>query len=158
MNRRGFFKLVFGVIATAAIAPKVPLTEATQAEAPTVFPTRGTYAPVAVRPYSSLDFINRRRLILSIEKQLEYFMFEPNDAVTRKQISGNLDAYLQFAENNGAIQDYVVCCDESNNSPEIIDRNECRVDVFIRENKSLKMLELNFVMMPHMDMKVTYES
>lgn len=136
MNRRNFIKFALGVLAVAATAPTTLLKPAkTEAATLTTGVIPRSYIPleqVPMRPFSNMDFINRRRMALTIEKYLDYYRFEPNDSLTRKQISNCLNEFLEFAKNNNAIREYKVICDESNNSPEIIDSNECLVDIFIR--------------------------
>ena len=93
---------------------------------------------------SALDRINVARLIAYIRRQLTIaarpFVFEPNDAYTRQQISGVVETLLVDLVAKRGVYDYLVVCDESNNTPARIDRNELWIDVAIEPVKAVEFI------------------
>lgn len=93
---------------------------------------------------SALDRINVARLIAYIRWQLTKaarpFVFEPNDALTRQQIAGVIESLMVDLVAKRGIYDYVVQCDEANNTPARIDRNELWVDVAIEPVKAAEFI------------------
>jgi hypothetical protein len=93
---------------------------------------------------SALDRVNVARLIAYIRRQLTIaarpFVFEPNDALTRQEISGVVQTLLVDLVAKRGIYDYLVVCDESNNTPARIDRNELWVDVAIEPVKAIEFI------------------
>lgn len=93
---------------------------------------------------SALDRTNVARLIAYIRRQLTIaarpFVFEPNDALTRKQIQGVVQSLMIDLVAKRGIFDYIVICDESNNTPSRIDRNELWVDVAIEPVKAAEFI------------------
>lgn len=93
---------------------------------------------------SALDRINVARLIAYIRRQLTIaarpFVFEPNDAYTRQQISGVVETLLVDLVAKRGVYDYLVVCDESNNTPARIDRNELWIDVAIEPVKAIEFI------------------
>ena len=93
---------------------------------------------------SALDRINVARLIAYIRRQLTIaarpFVFEPNDALTRQEISGVVQTLMVDLVAKRGIYDYLVVCDESNNTPARIDRNELWVDVAIEPVKAIEFI------------------
>jgi hypothetical protein len=93
---------------------------------------------------SALDRINVARLIAYIRRQLTIaarpFVFEPNDALTRQEISGVVETLMVDLVAKRGIYDYLVVCDESNNTPARIDRNELWVDVAIEPVKAIEFI------------------
>ena len=93
---------------------------------------------------SALDRINVARLIAYIRRQLTLasrpFVFEPNDALTRQEISGVVETLMVDLVAKRGIYDYLVVCDESNNTPARIDRNELWVDVAIEPVKAIEFI------------------
>lgn len=98
---------------------------------------------------SAFDRINVRRLFISIEKAIsaaaKYLLFEFNDAFTRAQFVALIEPYLREIQGKRGIYDFRVVCDESNNTGEVIDRNEFVGDIYIKPAKSINFLQLNFV-------------
>jgi hypothetical protein len=93
---------------------------------------------------SSLDRINVARLVCYIRERLQIaarpFVFEPNDAVTRNEISGVVQSlFIDLVAKRG-LYDYLVVCDESNNTPSRIDRNELWIDVAIEPVKAAEFI------------------
>lgn len=93
---------------------------------------------------SALDRTNVARLIAYIRRQLTIaarpFVFEPNDALTREQISGVVESLMVDLVAKRGIYDYLVVCDESNNTPARIDRNELWIDVAIEPVKAAEFI------------------
>jgi hypothetical protein len=93
---------------------------------------------------SALDRINVARLVAYIRRQLTIaarpFVFEPNDALTRQEISGVVETLMVDLVAKRGLYDYLVVCDESNNTPARIDRNELWVDVAIEPVKAVEFI------------------
>jgi len=93
---------------------------------------------------SALDRINVARLIAYVRRQLTLaarpFVFEPNDALTRNQIAGVVQTLMVDLKAKRGIYDYLVVCDESNNTPARIDRNELWVDVALEPVKAAEFI------------------
>lgn len=104
---------------------------------------------------SALDRVNVRRLLIVIEKaisaSLKYFVFEPNNQITRFRITAMIEEYLDLLRARGAFQTelgdkgYKVLCDERNNTPAIIDRNELHVDIFIKPSRAAEFIQLQAI-------------
>lgn len=104
---------------------------------------------------SALDRVNVRRLLIVIEKamaiSLRTFLFEPNNEITRFRIEALLNEYLDKLSAQGAFQTegedagYHVLCDETNNTPAIIDSNELRVDVFVKPTRAAEFIRLQTI-------------
>ena len=97
---------------------------------------------------SSFDRINVRTLFNTLErssaKAARSQVFEFNDAYTRNSILSMFNPYLATIKAGRGIVDYLVVCDESNNTPDIISRNELRVDLYIKPNYAAEMILLTF--------------
>ena len=93
---------------------------------------------------SALDRTNVARLIAYVRRQLTLaarpFVFEPNDALTRQQIQGVIQTLMLDLKAKRGIYDYLVICDESNNTPARIDRNELWVDVALEPVKAAEFI------------------
>lgn len=93
---------------------------------------------------SSLDRINVARLVAFIRRQLTLatrpFVFEPNDSITRQQVSGVVETLFVDLVAKRGLNDYLVVCDESNNTPARIDRNELYIDIAIEPVKSIEFI------------------
>lgn len=93
---------------------------------------------------SALDRTNVARLVAYIRRQLTVaarpFVFEPNDALTRQQIAGVVESLMIDLVAKRGIYDYLVVCDQSNNTPARIDRNELWVDVAIEPVKAAEFI------------------
>ena len=98
---------------------------------------------------SAFDRINVRRLFLTIESTIERAardqLFEFNDIITRSSFLNVVDPYLRDVKAKRGITDYVVICDETNNTPDIIDSNQFRADIFVKPNRSINFIGLTFV-------------
>ena len=90
---------------------------------------------------SAFDRINVRRLFLNIEKRAralaEGVLFEQNDNVTRSSFNAALSGYLSEVQARRGVTDYLVVCDDTNNTPEVIDRNEFVAEIFVKPTRSI---------------------
>lgn len=98
---------------------------------------------------SAFDRINVRRLFIVLEKAIaraaKYSLFEFNDEFTRAQFVALVEPYLRDVKGRRGIFDFRVVCDETNNTPEVIDRNEFVGDIYIKPARSINFIQLNFV-------------
>jgi hypothetical protein len=98
---------------------------------------------------SAFDRINVRRLFLTIEQSLERAsqaqLFEINDQITRSNFVNIVEPYLRDVQAKRGLYDFLVICDESNNTPDVIDNNEFRADIFLKPTKSINYVTLTFV-------------
>jgi phage tail sheath protein FI len=96
---------------------------------------------------SAFDRINVRRLFIVLEKAIstaaKFSLFEFNDEFTRAQFR-NLP-YLRDVQGRRGIYDFTVVCDETNNTGEVIDRNEFVGDIYIKPARSINYIQLNFI-------------
>ena len=90
---------------------------------------------------SAFDRINVRRLFLNVEKRAralaEGVLFEQNDEVTRSGFSSSIGSYLAEVQARRGVTDYLVVCDETNNTPEVIDRNEFVAELYLKPTRSI---------------------
>jgi len=93
---------------------------------------------------SSLDRVNVARLVAYLRRQLDLlarpFLFEPNDRITRNELKQSAESLLLELVGNRALYDYIVICDESNNTPARIDRNELYLDIAIEPVKAVEFI------------------
>jgi hypothetical protein len=98
---------------------------------------------------SAFDRINVRRLFLTVEQALERAsqaqLFELNDQVTRSNFVNIVEPYLRDVQAKRGLYDFLVLCDETNNTPDVIDNNEFRADIFLKPTKSINYVTLTFV-------------
>jgi phage tail sheath protein FI len=98
---------------------------------------------------SAFDRINVRRLFIVLEKAISraarFSLFEFNDQFTRAQFVNLVEPYLRDVQGRRGITDFRVVCDESNNTGEVIDRNEFIGDIYIKPARSINFIQLNFV-------------
>ena len=98
---------------------------------------------------SAFDRINVRRLFLLMEKAIstaaKFQLFEFNDEFTRAQFRNLVEPFLRDIQGRRGITDFKVVCDDTNNTGEVIDRNEFIADIFIKPARSINFIKLNFV-------------
>ena len=98
---------------------------------------------------SAFDRINVRRLFIVLEKAIsrasKSTLFEFNDEFTRAQFKNLVEPFLRDVQGRRGIYDFKVVCDETNNTAEIIDRNEFVGDIYIKPARSINFIQLNFV-------------
>ena len=118
----------------------------------TTFPGQGTILfgdkTLLAKP-SAFDRINVRRLFIVLEKAIataaKFTLFEFNDAFTRAQFKALVEPFLRDVQGRRGITDFRVVCDETNNTPEVIDRNEFIGDIYIKPARSINFIQLNFI-------------
>lgn len=98
---------------------------------------------------SAFNRVNVRRLFLTIEKAIatasKYYLFDPNDALTRSLLISMINPYLRGVQAGRGIYEYQIICDLTNNSPDSIDRGELRCDILIKPTRAAEFIILNFV-------------
>jgi phage tail sheath protein FI len=98
---------------------------------------------------SSFNRVNVRRLFIVLEKAIstasKYFLFEPNDYITRRQLVTMIEPFLRDVQARRGIYDFRVICDETNNTPERIDRNELWCTILIKATRVAEFIVLQFV-------------
>ena len=101
---------------------------------------------------SAFDRINVRRLFIILEKSIataaKFQLFEFNDEFTRAQFVNLVTPYLRNVLGRRGITDFRVVCDETNNTPQVIDSNNFVADIYIKPNKSINFIQLNFIATP----------
>ena len=110
---------------------------------------KGTVDKTALSFASAFDRINVRRLFLTVEQALESAaeaqLFELNDELTRANFRNIVEPYLRDVEAKRGIYGFLVVCDTTNNTPDVIDNNEFRADIFLKPAKSINYVTLTFV-------------
>jgi len=98
---------------------------------------------------SAFNRVNVRRLFIVLEKAIstaaKYFLFEPNDEITRSQLKSMIEPFLRDVKARRGVYDYRVICDETNNTPERIDRNELWATILIKPTRVAEFIVLQFV-------------
>lgn len=98
---------------------------------------------------SAFDRINVRRLFITLEKSIstaaKFQLFEFNDSFTRAQFRNLVEPFLRDVQGRRGIVDFRVKCDDSNNTAEVVDRNEFVAEIFIKPNRSINFITLTFV-------------
>jgi hypothetical protein len=98
---------------------------------------------------SAFNRINVRKLFLVLERTISKAaraqLFEFNDEVTRALFRNLVDPFLREVQSKRGITDYLIVCDASNNTGEVIDRNEFVADIYIKPARSINFVTLNFV-------------
>jgi len=98
---------------------------------------------------SAFDRINVRRLFLTLESTIERAaraqLFEFNDAITRSSFVNIVEPYLRDVKSKRGITDFLLVCDETNNTPDVIDSNRFRADIFVKPARSINFIGLTFV-------------
>ena len=97
---------------------------------------------------SAFDRINVRRLFLNLERATKntakFFVFEPNTLFTRTQVVNVLSPLFENAKNTEGLYDYRIICSELNNTPEVIDNNELKIDIYIQPVRTAEFILVNF--------------
>ena len=98
---------------------------------------------------SAFDRINVRRLFITLEKAIstaaKFQLFEFNDEFTRADFRNQVEPFLRDVQGRRGITDFLVVCDETNNTGSVIDRNEFISDIYIKPARSINFISLNFV-------------
>jgi len=116
------------------------------------FPGQGTLLfgdkTLLARP-SAFDRINVRRLFIVLEKSIataaKFQLFEFNDPFTRNQFKNIVEPFLRDVQGRRGITEFKVVCDETNNTPAVIDRNEFTADIYIKPSRAINFIQLNFI-------------
>ncbi len=116
------------------------------------FPGQGTILfgdKTGLSAPSAFDRINVRRLFITLEKAIstasKFQLFEFNDEFTRAQFRNIVEPFLRDVQGRRGITDFLVVCDETNNTGQVIDRNEFRADIFVKPARSINFITLTFV-------------
>ena len=98
---------------------------------------------------SAFDRINVRRLFIVLEKAIatasKFQLFEFNDEFTRANFRNLVEPFLREVQGRRGITDFLVVCDETNNTGEVIDRNEFIAEIFVKPARSINFITLSFV-------------
>lgn len=98
---------------------------------------------------SAFDRINVRRLFIAIEQAVKSAadaqLFEFNDSTTRANFINIVEPYLRDVQIKRGVTDYLLVCDETNNTPDVIDRNEFIADIYVKPARSINFIGLTFV-------------
>jgi hypothetical protein len=102
-----------------------------------------------LRQPSAFDRINVRRLFLFLEKAtkmtVKYFVFEPNTMFTRTRVVNTIQPIFELAKNSEGLYDYMIVCDKRNNTPDVIDRNEMVIDIYLKPVRAAEFILVNFI-------------
>ena len=116
------------------------------------FPGQGTILfgdKTGLSAPSAFDRINVRRLFITLEKAIstasKFQLFEFNDEFTRAQFRNIVEPFLRDVQGRRGITDFLVVCDETNNTADVIDRNEFKADIFVKPARSINFIQLTFV-------------
>ena len=116
------------------------------------FPGQGTVLfgdKTAQSKPSAFDRINVRRLFITLEKAIataaKFQLFEFNDEFTRAGFRNQVEPFLRDVQGRRGCTDFLVVCDETNNTGSVIDRNEFIADIFIKPARSINFISLNFI-------------
>ena len=116
------------------------------------FPGQGTVLfgdKTGLSAPSAFDRINVRRLFIVLEKAIstasKFQLFEFNDEFTRANFRNIVEPFLREVQGRRGITDFLVVCDETNNTGEVIDRNEFIAEIFIKPARSINFITLQFI-------------
>ena len=116
------------------------------------FPGQGTVLfgdKTGLTAPSAFDRINVRRLFITLEKAIstasKFQLFEFNDEFTRANFRNIVEPFLREVQGRRGITDFLVVCDETNNTGEVIDRNEFIAEIFIKPARSINFITLQFI-------------
>ena len=98
---------------------------------------------------SAFDRINVRRLFNSLQRACgiaaKFQLFELNDEFTRSAFVNTIEPLLRDVQSRRGVTDYRIVCDETNNTPQVIDTNRFIADIYIKPSRSINYITLNFV-------------
>ena len=101
-----------------------------------------------LRKPSAFDRINVRRTFLYLEKitkrTMEFFLFENNTLFTRTRVVNTLTPFFERVKADNGLYDFLIVCDERNNTPEVIDQNELVVDIYLKPVRTAEFILVNF--------------
>lgn len=98
---------------------------------------------------SAFDRVNVRRLFLYLEKAtnktVKFFVFEPNSVFTRSRVVNTLTPLFERVKAADGIYDYIIICDERNNTADVIDNNDLVIDIYIKPTRTAEFITVNFI-------------
>jgi phage tail sheath protein FI len=98
---------------------------------------------------SALDRVNVRRLLCFLKRKCrrlaEQYVFEFNDEFTRSSFKNVVEPFLRTVKSGRGLTDFAVICDASNNTADVVDRNEFVGSIFVKPSRSINFIQLNFV-------------
>ena len=98
---------------------------------------------------SAFDRINVRKLFLALEASIEGAaraqLFEFNDTTTRTNFINIVEPYLRDVKGKRGITEFIIVCDETNNTPDVVDANQFKADIFVKPARSINFIGLTFV-------------
>jgi len=101
---------------------------------------------------SALDRVNVRRLLISLKKFIastsRYLVFEQNTNATRQKFLNIVNPYMEQVQSNSGLSAFRVVMDETNNTPDVVDRNQLKGSIFIQPTKTAEFIVLDFVVLP----------
>jgi len=116
------------------------------------FPGQGTVLfgdKTGLTAPSAFDRINVRRLFITLEKAIatasKFQLFEFNDEFTRANFRNIVEPFLREVQGRRGLTDFLVVCDETNNTGEVIDRNEFVAEIFVKPARSINFITLQFI-------------
>ena len=116
------------------------------------FPGQGTVLfgdKTGLTAPSAFDRINVRRLFITLEKAIstasKFQLFEFNDEFTRANFRNIVEPFLREVQGRRGITEFLVVCDETNNTGEVIDRNEFIAEIFVKPARSINFITLQFI-------------
>jgi hypothetical protein len=116
------------------------------------FPGQGTVLfgdKTGLSAPSAFDRINVRRLFITLEKAIstasKFQLFEFNDEFTRANFRNIVEPFLREVQGRRGITDFKVICDETNNTGDVIDRNEFKADIYVKPARSINFITLTFI-------------
>jgi hypothetical protein len=117
----------------------------------TTFPDQGIVVfgqKTLLKKPSAFDRINVRRNFLYLEKAtksvMKFFLFENNTLFTRTRVVNTLTPFFERVKAAGGLYDYLIVCDERNNTAEVIDNNELVVDIYLKPVRTVEFIQVNF--------------
>jgi hypothetical protein len=117
----------------------------------TTFPDQGIVVfgqKTLLKKPSAFDRINVRRNFLYLEKAtksvMKFFLFENNTFFTRTRVANTLIPFFERVKAAGGLYDYLIVCDERNNTAEVIDNNELVVDIYLKPVRTVEFIQVNF--------------
>jgi len=97
---------------------------------------------------SAFDRINVRRLFIFLEKSVlntsKFFVFEPNTSFTQNRLVNTIDPVFKLAKNSQGIYDYLIVCNNTNNTPDVVDDNSLVVDIYVKPVRTAEFILVNF--------------
>jgi len=101
-----------------------------------------------LRKPSAFDRINVRRTFLYLEKitkkTMQFFLFENNTLFTRTRVVNTLTPFFERVKADDGLYDFMIVCDERNNTAEVIDQNELVVDIYLKPVRTAEFILVNF--------------